>query len=160
MWWIRPEALVHQSWYQALGYEPLSEGLTPEVMQSMFGGKSAPLKTLLMRQDLIAGLGNIYVCEALFEAGLHPDRPGGSLTLNEAQRLTAAVKSIIAKAIIAGGSSISDFADTSGQLGYFQHRFSVYDRAAKPCLTSGCPGIIARHVHSGRSTFYCPECQR
>lgn len=153
------DALKAAPWYTALGLEPLSEDMNAEYLLRAFAGAKAPLKSLLMRQDIIAGLGNIYVCEALFEAGLSPERSGLSLKISEAERLVAAIKRIIAEAIEAGGSSISDFASTDGALGYFQHRFQVYDREGEACLSHKCKGHIGRIVQQGRASFFCDRCQ-
>ncbi|MBU4567726.1 MAG: DNA-formamidopyrimidine glycosylase, partial [Alphaproteobacteria bacterium] len=108
--------------------------------------------------SIIAGLGNIYVCEALYRAGISPKRLSRSIPGLRAARLAPAISAIIAEAIAAGGSSISDFAGTDGALGYFQHRFDVYDREGQPCKR--CGGMVQRIVQSGRSTFYCQSCQR
>lgn len=155
---LTPDALYAQGWWKGLGIEPLSDDLTGESLHAAFSGRRQNLKALLMDQKLIAGLGNIYVCEALFVARLNPERLGVSLTLEEAGRLSAAIKSVLLAAVEAGGSSISDFAGATGALGYFQHRFAVYDREGQPCLACGTP--IVRAVQAGRSTFYCPACQK
>ncbi|OYW80669.1 MAG: hypothetical protein B7Z26_06125 [Asticcacaulis sp. 32-58-5] len=157
---FKPDELKGSKWFQGLGVEPLDEALNAAFLLTQFAGRAANLKTLLMAQGLIAGLGNIYVCEALYRARLSPDMAGRDLIPDGAERLTAAIKSVIAEAIDAGGSSISDFAATSGELGYFQHRFKVYDRKGQPCLTQGCSGIVERKVHTGRSTFFCGTCQK
>jgi formamidopyrimidine-DNA glycosylase len=157
---LTPEELSASKWFQGLGVEPLDGALNADFLMAQFAGRAANLKTLLMAQGLIAGLGNIYVCEALYRARLSPDMAGRDLAPDGAERLSAAIKSVITEAIAAGGSSISDFAATSGELGYFQHRFKVYDRKGQPCLTQGCAGLIERKVHTGRSTFYCATCQK
>ncbi|WP_140984225.1 bifunctional DNA-formamidopyrimidine glycosylase/DNA-(apurinic or apyrimidinic site) lyase [Asticcacaulis tiandongensis] len=156
---LRPDELYAQNWWRELGTEPLSDALTPDHLYAAFSPRRQNLKALLMDQRLISGLGNIYVCEALYLSGLHPDRSGTSLTRDEATRLTQAIKDVLEAAVKAGGSSISDFSGASGELGYFQHNFTVYGREHQPCQTSGCTGIITRKVHSGRSTFFCPVCQ-
>jgi len=156
---LRPDELYARNWWRELGAEPLSDALTPDYLHQVFSPRRQPLKTLLMDQRLIAGLGNIYVCEALHLSGLSPDRPGTALTPADSRRLTHAIKQVLEAAVKAGGSSISDFSGTSGELGYFQHSFRVYGREHQPCLTAGCPGTIARKIHSGRSTFFCPLCQ-
>ncbi|GGZ23280.1 bifunctional DNA-formamidopyrimidine glycosylase/DNA-(apurinic or apyrimidinic site) lyase [Asticcacaulis endophyticus] len=157
---LTPDELSASKWFQGLGVEPLDAALNADFLMAQFAGRAANLKTLLMAQGLIAGLGNIYVCEALYRARLSPDMAGRGLAPVGAERLSAAIKSVIAEAIAAGGSSISDFAATSGELGYFQHRFKVYDRKGQPCLTEGCAGVIERKVHTGRSTFFCSTCQK
>lgn len=159
MWLLRPDALYAQDWYKGLGVEPLSDDLSGPWLYETFSRRKQNLKTLLMDQRLIAGLGNIYVCEALWAARLSPDAVGTSVTPEAAERLNGAIKTVLEAAVAAGGSSISDFASASGELGYFQHRFKVYDRKGKPCLREGCAGVIERKIHAGRSTFYCHTCQ-
>ncbi|ADU14033.1 bifunctional DNA-formamidopyrimidine glycosylase/DNA-(apurinic or apyrimidinic site) lyase [Asticcacaulis excentricus] len=157
---LRPDDLYTQRWYKGLGLEPLSDALNTDALHALFSVRRTPLKSLLMDQTLISGLGNIYVCEALWRAGLSPDLPGNRLSHAKAALLTHAVREVLEEAVAAGGSSISDFTSASGELGYFQHRFRVYDREDEPCLRPGCAGTIARKTHSGRSTFYCPACQK
>jgi formamidopyrimidine-DNA glycosylase len=113
-----------------------------------------------MDQRIVAGLGNIYVCEALFRAGVSPLRPAGDLKARALNGLAAAVKTVLEEAIEAGGSTLRDYAAADGALGYFQHRFCVYGRQDEPCLRRGCSGIVERIVQAGRSTFFCPACQR
>lgn len=156
---LRPDELYAQGWYKGLGIEPLSGALNANWLHETLTARKPNLKTLLMDQTLIAGLGNIYVCEALWRARLSPDRPGASLSRPDAAELTLAIRAVLEEAVAAGGSSISDFASASGELGYFQHRFRVYDRKGQPCLREGCNGVIERKTHSGRSTFYCQVCQ-
>ena len=135
-------------------------------MPTSCAADSAPLKAALLDQTLIAGLGNIYVSEALWRAGLSPRRAAGTIASangkvsQRAERLASAIRSVIADAIEAGGSSLRDYVHADGSLGYFQHSFSVYDREGEPCRKPGCKGTVARIVQSGRSTFYCPLCQR
>ena len=155
---LSPTELYDASWYASLGVEPLSDDLTPAYLLARAEGRSTPLKALLMAQAGIAGLGNIYVCEALWRARLSPERKAATLRPKQAQALVEAIKSVLGEAVAACGSSISDFAGTSGDLGYFQHRFCVYDREGKPCPRDD-GGIIRRIVQQGRSTFYCPKCQ-
>lgn len=148
-----------------LGTEPTGNAMNGEVLASLFAGKAAPLKAALLDQKLIAGLGNIYVCEALWRAGISPRRRAGSIVLKSGApsercaRLADAIRAVIAEAIEAGGSSLRDHRRTNGELGYFQHSFSVYDREGEPCRRPGCDGTIRRIVQSGRSTFLCPRCQ-
>ncbi len=151
--------LYDAPWYKTLGVEPLSEDLTPAYLLAHAEGRSANLKALLMGQAGIAGLGNIYVCEALWRARLSPERASSTLKPKQAATLVDAIKAVLGEAVEAGGSSISDFAGASGDLGYFQHRFNVYDRKGQPCARDD-GGIIARIVQQGRSTFYCPICQK
>ena len=155
---LSPAELYEAAWYKSLGVEPLSDALTADYLMSRASGRSANLKALLMAQAGIAGLGNIYVCEALWRARLDPARKASTLKPEQAAVLVEAIKSVLGEAVEAGGSSISDFAGTSGDLGYFQHRFCVYDRAGKACARDD-GGIINRIVQQGRSTFYCPVCQ-
>jgi formamidopyrimidine-DNA glycosylase len=149
-----------------LGIEPLGGELTPAYLADIFLGRKAPLKSTLMDQRLIAGLGNIYVCEALFRAGLSPRRKAGSLVRSRKSsdprlaKLARAIRAVLTDAIAAGGSTLRDYAGADGSLGSFQNRFRVYDREGKPCLRPGCGGTIKRIVQSGRSTFYCSRCQR
>jgi len=151
--------------FRAVGIEPLGNELDGAKLASLFAGRRAPLKSALMDQRLIAGLGNIYVCEALWRARLSPDRPAGSLATKRggptvgAKRLAEAIREVLEAAIAAGGSSLRDHIRTNGELGDFQHAFAVYDREGEPCLRND-RGIIRRKVHAGRSTFYCPVCQR
>ena len=152
--------------FQSLGVEPLSEALDAAFLAQAFLGKKAPIKAALLDQRIIAGLGNIYVCEALHRAHISPLRAAGSLATAAGKpgaalsRLPGAIKAVLAEALEAGGSSLRDHRQADGSLGYFQHRFRVYDREGAPCPTRGCAGTIARIVQSGRSTFYCPRCQK
>lgn len=149
-----------------LGVEPTGNTLDGQLLAGLLRGRKAPLKAALLDQTLIAGLGNIYVSEALWRAGLSPRRRAGSIVpasgKNSArtEKLAAAIRAVIADAIAAGGSSLRDYVHADGSLGYFQHSFSVYDREGEPCRKPGCTGTISRIVQSGRSTFYCPVCQR
>ena len=150
------EACTHLA---GLGVEPLGNALDGPLIETLFAGKAAPLKAALLDQRLIAGLGNIYVCEALHRAGLAPARAAGTLDADEAARLAAIIRDVLAEAVAAGGSTLRDYAQTDGSLGYFQHRFRAYDREDEPCSTPGCGGRIERFVQSGRSTFWCSACQ-
>ena len=136
-------------------------GIDPSLVQSrMREGKITSLKAALLDQRVVAGLGNIYVCEALHMAGLSPEKSAGSLTAKSAERLATSIREVLAAAIAAGGSSLRDHRQANGELGYFQHSLRVYDREGEPCPKPGCSGVIARKVQSGRSTFYCPVCQK
>ena len=145
---------------------PTGNALDGAMLAELFKGKQTPLKAALLDQTLMAGLGNIYVSEALWRAGLSPRRAAGTIAPAKgrsslrADRLAAAVRSVIADAIEAGGSSLRDYRQADGSEGNFQHRFSVYDREGEPCPKPTCRGVITRIVQSGRSTFYCPVCQR
>lgn len=141
-----------------MGPEPLSNHFHAAYLNQKLHSKAAPIKAALLDQTVIAGLGNIYVCEALFRAGISPRRKALSVAGKRAERLAPAINEVIAEAIAAGGSSISDFASASGELGYFQKHFSVYDREGAACDT--CGTAIKRIVQSGRSSFYCGTCQR
>jgi len=141
--------------FKALGPEPLD--LDPRELQRRLAGRTAAIKLLLLDQRIVAGLGNIYVCEALYRAGIHPKRAGGSVSLRRLERLVPAIRDVLDEAIAAGGSTLKDFASPDGELGYFSKAFAVYDREGRPC---GCGGTVRRFVQGGRSTFYCPRCQR
>lgn len=144
----------------ALGPEPLGNAFSEETLAAAFDGRKAPVKALLLDQRVVAGLGNIYVSEALFRSGIHPERAAGRIGAQRLVRLTAEIRAVLAEAIEAGGSSLRDYRQADGELGYFQHRFRVYDREGQPCATPGCPATIRRIVQSGRSSYYCPRCQR
>ena len=148
-----------------LGPEPTPDHLTPMDMAEGLRGRRTPMKAALLDQRTIAGLGNIYVCEILFRSGISPRRNASSVAgksgvTKRVERVTAATHDVIVEAIDAGGSSISDFVNVEGDLGYFSHSFQVYGREGEPCLSEGCESTIRRIVQSGRSTFYCSECQR
>jgi formamidopyrimidine-DNA glycosylase len=141
----------------ALGPEPLSADFDGPYLHRVLAGRLAPVKALLLDQRIVAGLGNIYVCEALHRANIHPRRAGGSVSLQRLERLLPAIEDVLSEAIEAGGSTLRDFASPDGELGYFSKTFSVYDREGQPCA---CGGTVRRIVQGGRSTFYCPKCQR
>ena len=149
-----------------LGAEPLAPEFDADRLASLFVGSRAPLKAALLDQRRIAGLGNIYVCEALFRARLIPTRPASILAnargapTRAAAALAAAIRDVLEEAIEAGGSTLRDHRQTNGELGYFQHAFRVYDREGLPCVRARCRGIVVRITGSGRSTFYCPVCQK
>jgi len=148
-----------------LGPEPTPDDLTPIDMAEALRGRRTPMKAALLDQRTVAGLGNIYVCEILFRSGISPRRRASSVAgksgvTKRVERVTAATHDVIVEAIDAGGSSISDFVNVEGDLGYFSHSFQVYDREGETCLSEGCDTTIRRIVQSGRSTFYCPNCQR
>jgi len=140
-----------------LGPEPLSNELSGPILRAAFKGKKANIKSALLDQRVVAGLGNIYVCEALYRAKISPRRMAGRLKIKETEVLVGHIKDVIAEAIDAGGSSLRDFANTEGGLGYFQHSFDVYGREDEACKV--CDAPIKRLVQSGRSTFYCKMCQ-
>lgn len=141
-----------------LGPEPLGNSFNAPVLRAALKGKKSKIKAALLDQHVVAGLGNIYVCEALFKAGIRPTRAAGRLTLSETERLVGHIKEVLSRAIEAGGSSLKDFAGADGALGYFQHSFDVYGREGEPCKV--CETPLSRIVQSGRSSFYCRTCQR
>lgn len=140
-----------------LGPEPLGPGLAPAHLAGAFKGRAAPVKALLLDQRIVAGLGNIYVCEALHMAGIHPERPGAKVTATEIDRLAPAIKEVLEAAVAAGGSSLRDYVQVDGELGYFQKQWCVYGREGEACPT--CGGAVERVVQSGRSSFFCAACQ-
>ena len=144
--------------FAALGPEPLGEALTPRYLARALDGRSAAIKLMLLDQRIVAGLGNIYVCEALFRARIRPDKPAGHVSHAALARLVPAIKAVIGEAIEAGGSTLRDYAQPDGQLGYFSKRFDVYDREGQCCAVCGTP--VRRFVQGGRSTWYCPKCQK
>ena len=144
--------------FRNMGLEPLGEEFTEQALIDAFATRQAPVKTALLDQRAIAGLGNIYVCEALFRAKISPRRKAATIRGSRAARLSKAIVAVLRDAIEAGGSSLRDYAKTDGRSGYFQHKFDVYDRANEKCRL--CGSSIRRIVQSGRSTFYCPRCQR
>lgn len=164
---LEPESGLDTSKHFAtLGIEPLGNALTAQAVATMASGRKTDLKAFLLDQRHIAGLGNIYVCEALYRARLSPRRQAGCLATlagrptRRTERLVPLIRTVLEDAIAAGGSSLRDYAHTDGSLGYFQHAFQVYDREGQPCATPGCNSSITRLVQSGRSTFMCPRCQR
>ncbi|MER0237449.1 bifunctional DNA-formamidopyrimidine glycosylase/DNA-(apurinic or apyrimidinic site) lyase [Fulvimarina sp. MAC8] len=152
--------------FRNLGLEPTGNALTGEALAPFFAGRQTPLKAALLDQKAIAGLGNIYVCEALWRSRLSPRRLAGSIVRKNGKPterlndLAGHIRETIADAIEAGGSTLRDYRKADGDLGYFQHSFKVYGREHEPCRREGCRGTIKRIVQSGRSTFFCPECQR
>ena len=143
-----------------LGPEPFGNDFNEDWLLSRLKGRKTPIKAALLDQANIAGLGNIYVCEVLYRAHIHPARLAGDLTGAEVALLVPLIREVLAEAIEAGGSSLKDYRQVDGDLGYFQHSFRVYGREGEPCRTEGCQGSIARIVQSGRSSFHCPCCQR
>jgi len=152
--------------FKGMGIEPLGNEMSGETIAALFRDRVAPLKAMLLDQHRIAGIGNIYACEAMWRAKLSPTLPAGRIALatptarRKAEALASAVRAVLEDAIAAGGSSLRDHRRATGELGMFQHSFAVYDREGEPCPRHGCKGIIRRLVQSGRSTFYCPVCQR
>lgn len=142
-----------------LGPEPLSNAFNGPALHEALKGKKSPIKTALLDQRVVAGLGNIYVCEALFTSHISPLRKSYDLSLIDCETLSTEIKRTLDLAIEAGGSTLKDFAAVDGALGYFQHRFKVYDHEKDACPQETCTGTITRVKQSGRSTFYCPDCQ-
>lgn len=143
-----------------IGPEPLGNAFDGAYLARRLSGRKTPVKAALLDQKLVAGLGNIYVCEVLHRAGIDPRRRAGRIAPSRVATLVPLIRTVLAEAIEAGGSSLRDYRQADGELGYFQHAFRVYDREGEPCPTPGCGGRVARIVQSGRSTFFCPRCQR
>jgi formamidopyrimidine-DNA glycosylase len=163
---ITRQALEEEPLLKGLGPEPLGNEFDADMLARSCANKKTSLKAALLDQRVVAGLGNIYVCEALFRAHLSPRRLAATLatkngeTTDHAKRLVEAIHAVLNQAIKAGGSSLRDHRQTTGELGYFQHSFQVYDREGEKCQTKGCGGIVRRFTQSGRSTFWCPKCQK
>ena len=143
-----------------LGPEPLGNDFHEAHLIAAFAGRNTPVKSALLDQRIIAGLGNIYVCEALYRAGIHPARKAGRISSARVASLVPIIREVLQAAIEAGGSSLRDFRQADGELGYFQHSFDVYGREGAPCRTPQCTQSVKRLVQSGRSSFYCSQCQR
>jgi formamidopyrimidine-DNA glycosylase len=158
--------LAGHTLFRNVGVEPLGNELDGARLAALFAGKATSLKAALLDQTLVAGLGNIYVCEALHRAGLSPRRAAGSLARKDggptkrADVLAHAIREVLLEAIAAGGSSLRDHRQADGALGYFQHSFRVYDREDSPCPGKGCDGTVKRIVQNGRASFFCGTCQR
>ncbi len=144
--------------FRALGPEPLNDDFTWKTLATAFEGRVAPIKALLLDQRIVAGLGNIYVCEALFMAGIRPNKPAGQVSVPRLKLLAPAIKDVLISAIEAGGSTLRDYAKPDGELGYFSKQFHVYGREGEACPQ--CARPIARRVDAGRASFHCPKCQR
>ncbi|MEP2717789.1 bifunctional DNA-formamidopyrimidine glycosylase/DNA-(apurinic or apyrimidinic site) lyase [Pseudophaeobacter sp.] len=157
---IETAGLAEHKLLKVLGPEPLGNDFHEDHLIAGFKGKNSPVKSALLDQGIIAGLGNIYVCEALFRAGISPKRKAGQLAAARVASLVPIIRKVLEEAIQAGGSSLKDFRQANGELGYFQHSFDVYGREGEPCRRQGCEGTIARITQSGRSSFYCGKCQR
>lgn len=154
----KTDAVEQHSLFDGMGPEPLGDDFTPTVLSAALKGKKTPIKSALLDQCVVAGLGNIYVCEALFRSGISPKRLARTVAGPRCEKLVPAIKKVLGEAIKAGGSTLRDYKKADGELGYFQHHFAVYDREGEPC--PGCKGTIKRIVQAGRSTFYCPSCQK
>jgi formamidopyrimidine-DNA glycosylase len=146
--------------FKGLGPEPLSSDFDAKYLSAALKGKKTPIKSALLDQRVVSGLGNIYVCEALFRAGISPKRSASKVSTAQIAPLLREIKAVLKEAIKAGGSSLRDYAKADGELGNFQHHFLVYDREGEPCSSKGCKDTIKRIVQAGRSTFYCPACQK
>lgn len=146
--------------FRHLGMEPLGPDFDGRALEHLLAGRRTPLKAALLDQRLIVGIGNIYACEAMHRAGLSPQRLAGTVAGRRAAGLATAIRAVLEEAIAAGGSTLRDYAAVNGELGYFQHRFEVYDREGEACRRQRCAGVVARLVQGGRSTFYCQRCQR
>jgi formamidopyrimidine-DNA glycosylase len=157
---IETESIQSDKLFKDLGIEPLSAAFNAVYLKSVLKGRKTSIKSALLDQHVIAGLGNIYVCEALWRARISPRKQAARLNAAQAGLLVPAIQSVLNEAIEAGGSSLRDHRQTNGDIGYFQHRFAVYDRKAEGCLRPDCSGAIRRIVQTGRSTFYCPSCQK
>jgi formamidopyrimidine-DNA glycosylase len=157
---IARDALDAHPWFKNLGPEPLGNAFSASHLAEALAGKKANIKSALLDQRVVAGLGNIYVVEALHRAGIAPARAAGSVSKQRLEALTPTIRVVLEEAIAAGGSTLSDYAGVNGAQGTFQQRFAVYDREGQPCIKPKCPGTIRRAVHAGRSTFWCPRCQR
>lgn len=157
---IDTATLSEHSWFAGLGPEPLSDAFDAQRLVDTFAGRKQGPKTLLLDQRVVAGLGNIYVCEALNRARISPFKPAGTLKPAQIKPLVGIIRDVLDEAIEAGGSTLRDYAAADGALGYFQHRFRAYGREGELCLNDGCNGVIHREVQAGRSTFFCSICQK
>ena len=157
---IPTEAIDSHPWFANLGPEPLGNGFSGAHLAEAWAGKKQNVKVSLLDQRTVAGLGNIYVCEALYRARISPLIAAGKVSRPRLETLASVVRDVLNDAIAAGGSTLRDFANADGGQGYFQHRFDVYGRESQPCLGEGCTGVVKRIVQGGRSTFYCPVCQK
>lgn len=157
---VPTEAVAAHRLLAGLGPEPLGNGFHEAHLVAGLRGRMTPVKAALLDQRLVAGLGNIYVCEALFRAGIAPWRKAGRIAAPRVAALVPVIRTVLEEAIAAGGSSLRDYRQAGGELGYFQHAFRVYGREGAPCVTPGCAGRVRRMVQAGRSSFWCPVCQR
>jgi formamidopyrimidine-DNA glycosylase len=157
---IAEEALDAHPWFKGMGPEPLGNEFHLPYLKRALSGKRTSIKAALLDQRIVAGLGNIYVVEALHRAGIPPTKEAGRISGVRLERLYHAIRAVLEEAIEAGGSTISDYAGANGEQGGFQHRFRVYDREGEKCIKPNCGGTIVRETHGGRSSFWCPRCQR
>jgi len=158
---LAPTIGLEDHWLiKPIGPEPLGNDFNETYLISALQTRNTPIKTALLDQHVVAGLGNIYVCEVLYRSRINPKRKARDLSTSRVAALVPIVRDVLREAIAAGGSSLKDYRQADGELGYFQHGFQAYDRENMPCQTPDCTGTIARITQSGRSTFYCPKCQR
>ncbi|GGA99248.1 bifunctional DNA-formamidopyrimidine glycosylase/DNA-(apurinic or apyrimidinic site) lyase [Allosediminivita pacifica] len=157
---MQTEGAENHALLAALAPEPLGNAFHPEYLVAALKGRNTTMKAALLDQKIVAGLGNIYVCEALWRARIHPARKAGRVSAARIGALVPIIRDVLTDAIAAGGSSLRDYRQADGELGYFQHSFDAYGREGLPCRREGCGGVITRVVQSARSTFYCPRCQR
>lgn len=146
--------------FKGMGPEPLGNAFDAKYLSNRLKGRKMPIKSALLDQKIVVGLGNIYVCEALWRAGIPPTQHAGDIKPKKMNLLVPTIRDVLSEAIDSGGSSLKDYRQADGELGYFQHRFAVYGREGEPCKTEDCNQSIVRIVQSGRSTFYCPKCQK
>lgn len=156
---VRTDRLWDHPWFARMGPEPLGPDFTAARLQRALDGRAQAIKLMLLDQRIVAGLGNIYVCEALHRARISPFKPAGQVGRPALTALVSAVRAVLEEAIAAGGSTLRDYVAADGSLGYFQHSFRCYGREDHPCPRPGCPGVIARQAQGGRSTFHCSVCQ-
>lgn len=157
---VKDKGLLLYPMLAKLGPEPLGNHFNALTLGASIAGRRTSIKSALLDQKIVAGLGNIYVCEVLFRAGVSPKRSAYTVPGTRAERLVMSIRAVLTEAITAGGSSLRDYVQSSGELGYFQHKFRAYDREGNPCVILGCDGSIKRIQQAGRSTFYCPGHQR
>jgi formamidopyrimidine-DNA glycosylase len=157
---VDTDTLEDHKLFKAIGPEPLERSFTAKSFSETIKDKKTSIKAALLDQRVVAGIGNIYACEALFRAGISPKRKASTVAGDRAKKLVPAIKHVLKAAIKAGGSSLRDYKKSNGEMGYFQHRFAVYNREGEPCPKKGCKSTVKRMVQNGRSTFYCPSCQK
>ncbi len=157
---VKTNELETSRHFNHLGPEPLEKNFDGKKLLERIGKKQAPIKLALLNQEIVVGLGNIYVCEALFMSNIHPERPANRLSIKEADILVQNAKKVLQKAIEAGGSTLNDFRHADGNLGEFQNKFLAYDKEGVNCTNKNCDGVISRITQGGRSTFFCPKCQK
>ena len=157
---VADDAMARHKLFKGLGPEPLDDAFDGAALAARLKGRKTPIKAALLDQKTLVGVGNIYACESLYMAGISPRRSAHTIQGERADRLMAAIKQVLLRSIDDGGSTLRDHVQPDGELGYFQTRFKVYDRAGAPCPTKGCGREVRRLVQSGRSTFYCGHCQR